>query len=57
MTKRGMVEVDMRTKRVTSFVEKPKESKSRLASIVFYVFRSETLPKIKEYLDANRCVR
>eukprot|EP00041_Stephanoeca_diplocostata_P031207 m.966573 g.966573 ORF g.966573 m.966573 type:complete len:667 (+) comp23912_c0_seq54:101-2101(+) len=47
---RGIIEVDSRTKRVTSFVEKPKKSDSRLASIVFYVFRKESIPSLKTFL-------
>jgi ADP-glucose pyrophosphorylase len=48
---RGIVRVDPSTKRITEFVEKPEASDSRLASIVFYIFRKETLPVLKDFLD------
>lgn len=53
-TTRGIVHVDPSTKRITQFVEKPKASDSRLASIVFYIFRKETIPVLKRFLDEVR---
>jgi len=47
---RGILEVDPVSKKITSFQEKPATTKSRLASIVFYVLRKESLGKVKEYL-------
>lgn len=50
---RGIVEVDSDSKRITKFVEKPSLSDnvtSRLASIVFYCFKMETLSTVSEYL-------
>ncbi|KAJ8034154.1 Glucuronokinase 1 [Holothuria leucospilota] len=52
-TTRGIVEVCHTTNRITKFYEKPKEgdTASRLASVVFYCFRRETLPTIPQYLE------
>ncbi|XP_076821348.1 uncharacterized protein LOC143468200 [Clavelina lepadiformis] len=52
---RGIVEVDCTTNRITKFFEKPKIGMtfSRLASVVFYCFRRETVPTVATYLQAN----
>ncbi|XP_067220573.1 glucuronokinase with putative uridyl pyrophosphorylase isoform X2 [Chanodichthys erythropterus] len=49
---RGIVEVCPNTHRVMRFLEKPQEgvSASRLASVVFYCLRKESLPHISEFL-------
>ncbi|XP_067910182.1 glucuronokinase with putative uridyl pyrophosphorylase [Heterodontus francisci] len=49
---RGIVEVCPSTHRITKFYEKPSAdvTQSRLASVVFYCFQSETLPTLGEYL-------
>ncbi|XP_018424099.1 PREDICTED: glucuronokinase 1-like [Nanorana parkeri] len=51
---RGIVEVCPDSHRITQFLEKPKpgESSSRLASVVFYCFRSQTLSTLETYLNA-----
>ncbi|XP_056139075.1 glucuronokinase with putative uridyl pyrophosphorylase [Lampris incognitus] len=50
---RGIVEVCPDTHRVTRFLEKPQNglTESRLASVVFYCLRSNTLPCISEFLN------
>lgn len=52
---RGIIEVDPITKEITGFVEKPAPNteKSRNASIVFYIFRKETLFKMRTYLHSH----
>lgn len=54
-SKRGVLELDQKTKQVTSFVEKPQPgaTASRLASIVFYMFRKGSLSHIKNFLTAH----
>lgn len=49
---RGIVEVCPDTHRVMRFLEKPQEglTASRLASVVFYCLRKESLPYISEFL-------
>ncbi|XP_073719309.1 glucuronokinase with putative uridyl pyrophosphorylase [Misgurnus anguillicaudatus] len=49
---RGIVEVCPNTHRVIRFLEKPQEgvTASRLASVVFYCLRKESLPYISEFL-------
>ncbi|XP_043115329.1 glucuronokinase with putative uridyl pyrophosphorylase isoform X1 [Puntigrus tetrazona] len=49
---RGIVQVCPNTHRVTRFFEKPQEgiTASRLASVVFYCLRKESLPYISEFL-------
>ncbi|XP_016369002.1 uncharacterized protein LOC107709108 isoform X2 [Sinocyclocheilus rhinocerous] len=49
---RGIVEVCPNTHRVMRFLEKPQEgiTASRLASVVFYCLRKESLPYISEFL-------
>ncbi|XP_038159073.1 glucuronokinase with putative uridyl pyrophosphorylase [Cyprinodon tularosa] len=49
---RGIVEVCPETHRITRFLEKPEEGRtaSRLASVVFYCIRKETLAYMPEYL-------
>ncbi|KAK7069818.1 hypothetical protein SK128_016027 [Halocaridina rubra] len=51
-TSRGIVEVCPQTNRIVKFLEKPSpgETNSRNASVVFYVFRSETVSLIPEYI-------
>ncbi|XP_071488373.1 uncharacterized protein [Diadema antillarum] len=58
ITSRGIVEVCPQTNRITKFLEKPREdeTQSRLASVVFYCFRRETLPTIQTFLEKNRDV-
>ena len=46
----GVIEVDSSNK-VISFEEKPPQPKSNLAVPPFYIYRQETLPLIKQYLD------
>lgn len=46
----GVIEVDCCMK-VISFEEKPKEPKSNLAVPPFYLYRMDTVPLIKKYLD------
>ena len=50
---RGIVEVDARTNRIVKFFEKPGlgQTHSRLASVVFYCFRRETLATVSSYLE------
>ncbi|WP_440898019.1 nucleotidyltransferase family protein [Amphibacillus sp. Q70] len=50
LQKTGVVEVD-RNFLVTSFEEKPEKPKSNLAGPPFYIYQSETLPLIAQYLD------
>uniref|UniRef100_A0A4W3GXF7 Glucuronokinase with putative uridyl pyrophosphorylase n=2 Tax=Callorhinchus milii TaxID=7868 RepID=A0A4W3GXF7_CALMI len=52
---RGIVEVCPCTNRITKFYEKPSPNitQSRLASVVFYCFRAETLPTLGEYLEGH----
>ncbi len=50
LKKTGVIEVDD-SNRVLSFEEKPAIPKSRLAVPPFYIYREETLPLIKEYLE------
>ncbi|XP_029964462.1 uncharacterized protein LOC115400605 [Salarias fasciatus] len=49
---RGMVEVCPDTHRISRFLEKPRPglTASRLASVVFYCIRKETLPHMCDYL-------
>ncbi|XP_077064668.1 glucuronokinase with putative uridyl pyrophosphorylase [Siphateles boraxobius] len=49
---RGIVEVCPNTHRVMRFIEKPQEgiTASRLASVVFYCLRKESLPYISDFL-------
>ncbi|KAF4104077.1 glucuronokinase with putative uridyl pyrophosphorylase isoform X1 [Onychostoma macrolepis] len=49
---RGIVEVCPNTHRVMQFLEKPQEgiTASRLASVVFYCLRKDSLPYISEFL-------
>ncbi|KAG1951537.1 glucuronokinase with putative uridyl pyrophosphorylase [Pimephales promelas] len=49
---RGIVEVCPNTHRVTRFIEKPREgvTASRLASVVFYCLRKESLQYISDFL-------
>ncbi|XP_056119313.1 glucuronokinase with putative uridyl pyrophosphorylase [Rhinichthys klamathensis goyatoka] len=49
---RGIVEVCPNTHRVMRFIEKPREgvTASRLASVVFYCLRKESLPYISDFL-------
>lgn len=53
-SKRGILELNPKTKAVTSFKEKPAQgtSESRLASIVFYLFRKESFVFLREFLQA-----
>uniref|UniRef100_UPI00398F56EA glucuronokinase with putative uridyl pyrophosphorylase isoform X2 n=1 Tax=Pristiophorus japonicus TaxID=55135 RepID=UPI00398F56EA len=55
---RGIVEVCPYTHRITKFYEKPcaAATESRLASVVFYCFQSETLPTLGEYLKHHPLV-
>ncbi|MDR3591499.1 MAG: nucleotidyltransferase family protein [Negativicutes bacterium] len=46
----GVIEVDEQ-QRVIAFEEKPLNPKSNLAVPPFYIYKQETLPLIKEYLD------
>uniref|UniRef100_A0A667YPV0 Glucuronokinase with putative uridyl pyrophosphorylase n=1 Tax=Myripristis murdjan TaxID=586833 RepID=A0A667YPV0_9TELE len=50
---RGIVEVCPDTHRITRFLEKPQEglTASRLASVVFYCLRKNTLPCLSEFLS------
>ncbi|PIK45766.1 hypothetical protein BSL78_17371 [Apostichopus japonicus] len=52
-TTRGIVEVCPTTNRITKFYEKPREgdTKSRLASVVFYCFQKQTLNTVSQYLS------
>jgi len=52
---RGIVEVDPGTSVVTSFHEKPADgvTSSRLASVVFYMFRRTSLPLLGDFLRAH----
>lgn len=54
---RGIVEVDSRTNQIVKFFEKPdnEQTKSRLASVVFYCFRQKTLKTITAYLERKQC--
>ncbi|XP_076024005.1 glucuronokinase with putative uridyl pyrophosphorylase [Genypterus blacodes] len=49
---RGIVEVCPHTHRISSFLEKPQVgvTRSRLASVVFYCIRRETLPYLSDFL-------
>eukprot|EP00040_Diaphanoeca_grandis_P030246 m.178400 g.178400 ORF g.178400 m.178400 type:complete len:622 (-) comp31938_c0_seq1:184-2049(-) len=49
-SQRGVVVVDPVSKKITSFREKPAATKSKLASIVFNVFRKESLGMVRQYL-------
>ncbi|HYH04272.1 MAG TPA: nucleotidyltransferase family protein [Bacillota bacterium] len=49
----GVIEVDT-DYRVTSFVEKPQEPWSNLAVPPFYIYRRDTLPLIRQYLDEGQ---
>ena len=53
---RGIVEVDDQTNRLLKFFEKPDENQtsSRLASVVFYCFRQETLKTVSAYLPKRQ---
>lgn len=53
---RGIVEVDPQSKVITSFMEKPADgtTESRHASIVFYVFKKETIAMIRTYLAEHK---
>eukprot|EP00756_Hemistasia_phaeocysticola_P051557 Hpha_TRINITY_DN26731_c0_g1::TRINITY_DN26731_c0_g1_i1::g.138860::m.138860/K16190/GLCAK; glucuronokinase len=53
---RGMVDVDPRTRRITRFAEKPTSWSTRLASVVFYCFRNETLSLVRQYLAEHKSV-
>ncbi|MEQ2285357.1 hypothetical protein AMECASPLE_030851 [Ameca splendens] len=50
---RGIVEVCPETHRITRFLEKPEEERttSRLASVVFYCIRGETLSYMSDFLS------
>ncbi|XP_053307343.1 uncharacterized protein LOC128469553 [Spea bombifrons] len=50
---RGIVEVCPHSHRITRFWEKPGpgETDSRMASVVFYCFRRESLPALRTFLD------
>lgn len=52
-SKRGILEMNPKTKEVTSFKEKPAPgiTESRLASIVFYLFRKESFVFLREFLQ------
>eukprot|EP00927_Polykrikos_kofoidii_P042980 TRINITY_DN37037_c0_g2_i1.p1 TRINITY_DN37037_c0_g2~~TRINITY_DN37037_c0_g2_i1.p1 ORF type:complete len:645 (+),score=77.34 TRINITY_DN37037_c0_g2_i1:124-2058(+) len=54
---RGIVEVENESSRITSFFEKPAEGSgittSRLASVVFYMFRKSSFPFLRRYLDEH----
>uniref|UniRef100_A0A8C9QRX5 Glucuronokinase with putative uridyl pyrophosphorylase n=1 Tax=Scleropages formosus TaxID=113540 RepID=A0A8C9QRX5_SCLFO len=56
---RGIVEVCPDTHRVTCFLEKPQQGRttSRLASVVFYCLRRETLPYLSRFLSLQPCVQ
>lgn len=56
---RGIVEVCPNTHRVTRFLEKPQEgvTASRLASVVFYCLRKESLTYISEFLNKHLDVK
>ncbi|XP_056330390.1 uncharacterized protein LOC130242336 [Danio aesculapii] len=56
---RGIVEVCPNTHRVTRFLEKPQEgvTASRLASVVFYCLRKESLTYISEFLNKHPDVK
>ncbi|MFQ5621058.1 MAG: NDP-sugar synthase [Candidatus Nanoarchaeia archaeon] len=49
--KYGVLEVE--GSRITEFIEKPKEPKSTLSSTLVYLFPKETVPLIKQYMDAG----
>jgi len=53
VSKRGILDIDGATGRVTGFLEKPKpsETSSRWACPAFYVFRNSSLPLVRQYLD------
>ena len=53
VAKRGILEVDPATSRVTAFLEKPKptETASRLACPAVYVLRNSSLPLVHAYLE------
>lgn len=46
----GIVELDENSK-VLSFEEKPEQPKSKFAVPAFYLYKKETLPKFKDYLE------
>ncbi len=46
----GVIETDEQCK-VTGFEEKPKQPKSNLASFAGYIYRKDTLPLFKQYLN------
>ncbi len=46
------VETDARGK-VTAMAEKPREPKTNLAAFASYIYKKETVPLIREYLDAG----
>nr|NP_001107088.1 glucuronokinase with putative uridyl pyrophosphorylase [Danio rerio]AAI54512.1 Zgc:172049 protein [Danio rerio]AAI71705.1 Zgc:172049 [Danio rerio]AAI71707.1 Zgc:172049 [Danio rerio] len=56
---RGIVKVCPNTHRVTRFLEKPQEgvTASRLASVVFYCLRKESLTYISEFLNKHPDVK
>nr|XP_015192847.1 PREDICTED: uncharacterized protein LOC102683076 [Lepisosteus oculatus] len=56
-TSRGIVEVCPVTHRITRFLEKPNAglTGSRLASVVFYCLRRQTLPCLAQFLDLHPC--
>ncbi|MFZ5376126.1 MAG: nucleotidyltransferase family protein [Patescibacteria group bacterium] len=45
----GCVEVDVSTRKIISFEEKPAEPKAAYASVPIYIYPKEVLPLIKEY--------
>ena len=53
---RGIVEVDSHTNRIVKFFEKPDhgQTNSRLASVVFYCFRQQTLATVTSYLEEKQ---
>eukprot|EP01065_Artemidia_motanka_P040725 TRINITY_DN5152_c1_g1_i1.p1 TRINITY_DN5152_c1_g1~~TRINITY_DN5152_c1_g1_i1.p1 ORF type:complete len:672 (+),score=213.78 TRINITY_DN5152_c1_g1_i1:84-2018(+) len=51
---RGMLDIDPRTRRVTRFAEKPLTWDTRLASVVFYCFRQESMAHVRRYLAEHR---
>jgi len=54
---RGIIELDPNESgRITKLIEKPDSDKltqSRLASVVFYCLRKDTLPRVDEYLSSQ----
>eukprot|EP00128_Syssomonas_multiformis_P012275 Colp12_sorted_trinity150504_noHs@6574 len=49
---RGMVELDHTTGKISRFLEKPTaaQTSSRLASVVFYCFRKQSYPLLRQYI-------